>query len=198
MSWPGRLSLAAAPRIVLHDAHRGIHLIRAECVHPVKIRDLAAPRPVTYNQACVRNQPGTRATDRCEELKRPNHLACVGAKLRATGEHGPDKHGDRTELGPLATAECLARAYKPSCEIDAALAAGNLAEARRGARHRRAAARTRYRGWADRQQDMLTSTYGTARSRRCRALPRGRAFQSILTRAYHSPAQPGIRAGIST
>jgi hypothetical protein len=77
--------------------------------------------------------PGTiDARERYDELTMRDHLARAHAKLQASGEYDPEKYGTgNTEpltatehLELLATAEYLARAYKPHGEVDRALRAG--------------------------------------------------------------------------
>ncbi len=126
--------------------------------------------PVTYDQASQRYGPGTHAArDRHDELSMREHLSRAYATLKASGQYDPAKHGTRdTEpltaaehLELLATAEYLARAYKPYGEVDHALHAGatwrQVAEA---LGTDEAIARVQYRAWADGQHDMLRWTDG--------------------------------------
>jgi hypothetical protein len=126
--------------------------------------------PVTYDQASHRYGPRTHAArERHDELSMREHLSRAYATLKASGQYDPAKHGTRdTEpltaaehLELLATAEYLARAYKPHGEVDHALRAGatwpQVAEAL-GADE--AMARVEYRAWADGQHDMLRWTAG--------------------------------------
>jgi hypothetical protein len=127
-------------------------------------------RPLTYNQVVQRFGPGRHAArERYEELSARDHLARAYAKLRASGEYDPAKHGagdsepltadEHLEL--LATGEYLARSYKPVSEVDNALRAGaawdQIAEALDTGE---AMARVAYRAWADGQHDMLRWTEG--------------------------------------
>jgi hypothetical protein len=98
-----------------------------------------------------------------------DHLARAYARLRASGEYDAARHGTgHTEpltaaehLELLATAEYLARAYKPSFETDNALRAGaSWAQVADALGTGEAAARVAYRAWADGQHDMLTWTEG--------------------------------------
>lgn len=105
--------------------------------------------PVTYSQASVRYGPGTRDA------------------LKASGEYAPAKHGSgdtepltaAEHLELLATAEYLARAYKPHGEVDHALRAGATWEQVVDALGTdEATARAEYQSWADGQHDMWGST----------------------------------------
>ncbi len=96
-------------------------------------RDTAAQRPVTYDDAWRLYGPGRHAArERYDELSMRDTLARAYAKLRASGRYDPAKHGagDKEPLSRdehlelLATAEYLARAYKPASEVDHALRAG--------------------------------------------------------------------------
>jgi hypothetical protein len=98
-----------------------------------------------------------------------DHLARAHARLRASGEYDAARHGTRdTEpltaaehLELLATAEYLARAYKPSFETDNALRAGaSWAQVADALAADEAAARVAYRAWADAQHDILTQAEG--------------------------------------
>ncbi len=133
-------------------------------------RDMAAQRPVTYDDASRRYGPGRHAArERHDELSMRDTLARAYAKLRASGEYDPGKHGPggteplsaAEHLELLATAEYLARAYKPSFEVDRALRAGATWEQVADALGTdEAMARVEYRAWADGQHDMLTWTEG--------------------------------------
>jgi hypothetical protein len=128
------------------------------------------PGPVTYDDAARRYGPGTiAARERYDELSMRDHLARAYARLRASDEYDAAKHGagdtepltaaEHLEL--LATAEYLARAYKPSFETDNALRAGaSWAQVAEALGTGEAAARVTYRAWADGQHDMLTWTDG--------------------------------------
>jgi hypothetical protein len=127
-------------------------------------------RPVTYNAVSERYGPGTRdAQERYDELSIRDCLSCAYAKLRATGEYDPARHGAaETEpltaaehLELLATAEYLSRSYKPVPEVDYALRAGaSWAQVADALGTDEPAARADYRAWADGQHDMLTWTEG--------------------------------------
>ncbi|MGO9080207.1 MAG: hypothetical protein ACLQDY_14370 [Streptosporangiaceae bacterium] len=128
------------------------------------------PRPVTYDDASRLYGPGTiRARERYDELSMRDHLARAYASLRASGEYDAARHGagdtepvtaaEHLEL--LATAEYLARAYKPAFEVDNALRAGaSWAQVAEALGADEAMARVEYRAWADGQHDMLTWTEG--------------------------------------
>jgi len=133
-------------------------------------QDEASEPPVTYDQASHRYGPRTHAArERYDELSMREHLSRAYARLKASGQYDPAKHGTRgTEpltaaehLELLATAEYLARAYKPHGEVDHALRAGatwrQVAEA---LGTDEAMARVEYRAWADGQHDMLRWTDG--------------------------------------
>jgi hypothetical protein len=128
------------------------------------------PRPVTYNAVSQQYGPGTHhARERYDELSMREHLARAYAKLRATGEYDPARHGAKNaepltaaeHLELLATGEYLSRSYKPVPEVDHALRAGaswaQIADAL-GADD--ATARADYCAWADGQHDMLSWTEG--------------------------------------
>ena len=128
-------------------------------------QDEASEPPVTYDQASHRYGPRTHAArERYDELSMREHLSRAYARLKASGQYDPAKHGTRgTEpltaaehLELLATAEYLARAYKPHGEVDHALRVGatwrQVAEA---LGTDEAMARVEYRAWADGQHDML-------------------------------------------
>jgi hypothetical protein len=135
-----------------------------------EVRQLAAPRPITYSQAARRYGPGTiEAHERYDELSHRRVMADAYAKLRARGEYDPDKHGagdtepltaaEHLEL--LALGEYLARFYKPASEVDNALRAGATWEQVAEALDTdEAMARVAYRAWADGQHDMLSWTEG--------------------------------------
>jgi len=135
-------------------------------------RELGAhqPGPVTYDDAARRYGPGTiDARERYDELSMRDHLARAYARLRATGEYDAAQHGTgdtepltaAEHLELLATAEHLARAYKPSFETENALRAGaSWAQVADALGTDEAAARAAYRAWADGQHDMLTWTQG--------------------------------------
>jgi len=128
------------------------------------------PRPVTYDDASRLYGAGTiRARERYDELSMRDHLARAYARLRASGEYDAARHGTRdTEplaaaehLELLATAEYLARAYKPAFEVDNALRAdASWAQVADALGTDEAMARVEYRAWADGQHDMLTWTEG--------------------------------------
>ncbi len=130
--------------------------------------DQATATPVTYNEASRRY--GSRrhaASERYDELSMRDHLARAHAKLKASGEYDPARHGTRDikpltggeHLELLATAEYLARSYKPSFEVDLALRAGaSWQEVAEALGTDEAAARAAYRAWADGQHDMWAST----------------------------------------
>jgi hypothetical protein len=123
-------------------------------------------RPVTYNAASQRYGPGTRdARERYDELAMRDCLARAYARLRATGQYDPARHGaadtepltaaEHLEL--LATAEYLSRSYKPVPEVDHALRAGaSWAQVADALGTDEPAARAAYRAWADGQHNMLT------------------------------------------
>lgn len=129
-----------------------------------------ADQPATYEQAARRYGPGTHAArERHDELSMRDHLARADAKRRAAVDRDPEQReagdtepltaGEHLEL--LATAEYLARAYKPSCEVHNALRAGATWAQIAGALDTsEAAARAAYRAWADGQHDMLRWTGG--------------------------------------
>ena len=135
-------------------------------------RELGArqPGPVTHDDAARRYGPGTiGARERYDELSMRDHLARARARLRASGEYDAARHGSGdTEpltaaghLELLATAEYLARAYKPSFETDNALRAGaSWAQVADALGTSEEYARVAYRAWADGQHDMLTWTDG--------------------------------------
>jgi len=127
-------------------------------------------RPHTYDQVAQRFGPGRHAAqERYEELSARDHLARAYAKLRASGEYDPAKHGAgdiepltaEEHLELLAIGEYLAQSYKPVSEVDNALRAGatwdQIAEA---LDTHEAMARVAYRAWADGQHDMLRWTEG--------------------------------------
>jgi hypothetical protein len=128
------------------------------------------PGPVTYDDAARRYGPGTMgARERHDELSMRDHLARAYARLRASGEYDAARHGTgdtepltaAEHLELLATAEYLARAYKPSFETDNALRAGaSWAQVADALGTAETAARVAYRAWADGQHDMLTWTEG--------------------------------------
>jgi len=128
------------------------------------------PGPVTHDDAARRYGPGTiGARERYDELSMRDHLARAYARLRASGEYDAARHGTgdaepltaAEHLELLATAEHLARAYKPSFETDNALRAGaSWAQVADALGIDEAAARVAYRAWADGQHDMLTWTEG--------------------------------------
>jgi hypothetical protein len=128
------------------------------------------PRPVTYNAVSQRYGPGMHdARERYHELATRGCLYRAYAKLRATGQYDPARHGtEDTEpltaaehLELLATAEYLSRSYKPAPEVDHALRAGaswiQIADA---LSTDEPAARSAYRAWADGQHDLLAWTEG--------------------------------------
>jgi len=135
-------------------------------------RELEAgqPGPVSYDDAARRYGPGTiDARERYDELSMRDHLVRAYARLRASGEYDAARHGTgdtepltaAEHLELLATAEYLARAYKPSFETDNALRAGaSWAQVADALGTDEAAARVAYRAWADGQHDMLTWTDG--------------------------------------
>jgi hypothetical protein len=127
-------------------------------------------RPHTYHQVAQRFGPGRHAArERYEELSTRDHLARAYAKLRASGEYDPAKHGAGDSepltageyLELLAIGEYLVRSYKPVSEVDNALRAGatwdQIAEA---LDTDEAMARVAYRAWAAGQHDMLRWTEG--------------------------------------
>ncbi len=130
--------------------------------------DQVTATPVTYNEASRRY--GSRrhaASERYDELSMRDHLARAHAKLKASGEYDPARHGTRDikpldggeHLELLATAEYLARSYKPSFEVDLALRAGaSWQEVAEALGTDEAAARAAYRAWADGQHDMWAGT----------------------------------------
>jgi len=138
----------------------------------VEPREPASPAagPVTYDDAALRYGPGTvGARERHDELSMRDHLARAYTRLRASGEYDAARHGTgdtdpltaAEHLELLATAEYLARAYKPSFETDNALRAGaSWAQVADALGTGEAAARAAYRAWADGQHDMLTWTEG--------------------------------------
>jgi hypothetical protein len=128
------------------------------------------PGPVTYDDAVRRYGPGTTgARERYDELSMRDHLARAYARLRASGEYDAARNGTgdtepltaAEHLELLATAEYLARAYKPSFETDNALRAGACwAQAADALGAAEATARVAYRAWAEGQHDMLTQAEG--------------------------------------
>jgi hypothetical protein len=129
-----------------------------------------ASEPVTYNQASMRYGPGTLAArERYDELSMRDHLSRAYAMLKASGQYDPAKHG-RGDTEPLtaaehlellATAEYLARAYKPHGEVDDALRGGaTFRQVAEALGTDEAMARVEYRAWADGQHDMLRWTDG--------------------------------------
>jgi hypothetical protein len=133
-------------------------------------RDMAAQRPVTYSHAERCYGPGTHAArERHDELSMRDTLARAYATLRASGQYDPAKHGagDKEPLSRdehlelLATAEYLARAYKPASEVDHALRGGaTWGQVADALGTDEGMARVEYRAWADGQHDMLTWTDG--------------------------------------
>jgi hypothetical protein len=133
-------------------------------------QDETSDPPVTYNQASQRYGPGTHAArERYDELTMREHLSRAHAKLKASGQYDPAKHGTRDSepltvaehLELLATAEYLARAYKPHGEVDHALRAGaTWPQVAAALGTDEAMARVEYRAWADGQHDMLRWTDG--------------------------------------
>jgi hypothetical protein len=127
-------------------------------------------RPVTYNAVSGRYGPGTHdARERYDDLSTRECLSRSYAKLRATGQYDPARHGagdsqpltaaEHLEL--LATAEYLSRSYRPVPEVDHALRAGaSWAQVADALGTDEPAARTAYRAWADGQHDLLTWTDG--------------------------------------
>ena len=132
--------------------------------------DPASACPVTYYDASRTYGPGLiAARERYDDLSMRDHLSRAYAELRASGEYDPARHGaGNTEpltaaehLELLATAEYLARSYKPSCEVDQTLRAGaSWAQVAEALGADEAMARVEYRAWADGQHDMLTWTEG--------------------------------------
>jgi hypothetical protein len=130
----------------------------------------AEPPPVTYDGASSRYGPGTHAArERYDELRMRDVLARSYAKLRASGEYDPAKHGAgdteqltaAEDLELIATGEYLSRAYKPSSEIDHALRAGaTWAQVTDALDTSEAYARVAYRAWVDGQHDMFSWTEG--------------------------------------
>ncbi len=143
---------------------------RASSAHGDAIQDQAGPRPVTYDDAARQYSPGTRAASgRYDDLSMRDFLARAYAKLRASGEYDPGKHGTGStepltmaeHLELLATQEYLSRAYKPSFEVDEALRAGaTWAQVAEALGTDEALARGAYREWADGQHHLLTWTGG--------------------------------------
>jgi hypothetical protein len=87
----------------------------------------------------------------------------------ARGEYDPARHGTEDaqlltaaeHLELLATAQYLARSYKPSFEIDNALQAGTTwAQVAAALGTDAPSARAAYRQWADGQHDLLSRTQG--------------------------------------
>ena len=131
--------------------------------------EAAQPRPVTYDQAAQHYGPGTiEARERYEELSHRRTMADAYAKLRDAGTYDPAKHGagdtepltaaEHLEL--LAIGEYLARAYKPSFEVDHAQAGATWAQVAEALDTRESMVRVAYRVWADGQHDMLRWTEG--------------------------------------
>ena len=130
----------------------------------------ASTGPVTYYDASRTYDPDRiAARERYDDLSMPDHLSRAYAKLRASGECDPARHGaGNTEpltaaehLELLATAEYLARSYKPSCEVDQTLRAGaSWAQVAEALGTDEAMACVEYRAWADGQHHMLTWTEG--------------------------------------
>jgi hypothetical protein len=158
-------------------------------------RELEAsqPGPVTYDAAARRYGPGTiGARERYDELSMRDLLARSYAGLRASGEYDAARHGTgdmeplaaAEHLELLATAEHLARAYKPSFETDNALRAGaSWAQVADALGTDEVAARAAYRAWADGQHDMLTWTEGP--------LGMSRAEYADAMRRAGDDAEPG-------
>lgn len=121
-------------------------------------------RSLTYHQIAQRFGPGRRAArERYKELSSRKHLASAYAKLRASGEYDPARHGagdtepltadEHLEL--LAIGEYLTRSYEPLGEVDDALRAGvSWAQVAEALDTDEAMARVEYRAWADGQHDM--------------------------------------------
>ncbi len=132
--------------------------------------DPAGPRPVTYDDAARLYGPGTHAASRrYDDLGMRDCLAGAYAKLRASGEYEPDRHGTGStepltvaeHLELLATQEYLSRAFSPSFEVDEALRAGaTWAQVAKALGTDEASARVAYREWADGQHRLLTWTGG--------------------------------------
>ena len=130
--------------------------------------DPASAGPVTYYDASRTYGPDRiAARERYDDLSMRDHLSRAYAKLRASGEYDPARHGaGNTELLTaaehlelLATAEYLARSYKPSCEVDQTLRAGaSWAQVAEALGTDEAVARVEYRAWADGQHDMWAGT----------------------------------------
>jgi hypothetical protein len=127
-------------------------------------------QPVTYEQADRHYGPGTRAArERHDELSMRDFLARADAKRRAPGDWEHVKRGSQDaepltaseHLELLATAEYLARAYKPSSGVHHALRAGaTWPQIAAAAGTSEAAARAAYQAWAAGQHDMLRWTGG--------------------------------------
>jgi hypothetical protein len=109
------------------------------------------------------------ARERYDDLSMRDFLSRAYAKLVASCEYDPARHGaGNTEpltaaehLELLATAEYLARSHKPSCEVDQTLRAeANWAQVAEALGTDEAMARVEYPAWADGQHDMLTWTEG--------------------------------------
>jgi hypothetical protein len=157
--------------------------------------------PVTCNQASMRYGPGTHdARERYEELSMREHLSRAYAKLKASREYDPAKHGtgdtepltaaDHLEL--LATAEYLARAYKPHGEVDHVLRAGATWEQVADVLGTDdAAARAEYRSWAAGQHDMWASTGIWAGEPAHRFGMNDAEYAEVLARAAATEMYPG-------
>ena len=67
---------------------------RASKAHGDEVHDPAGPRPVTYDDASRLYGAGTHAAcGRNDDLSMRGFLARADAKLRASGDYNPDKHG---------------------------------------------------------------------------------------------------------
>jgi hypothetical protein len=171
--------LRISARSVLRHAQRSIaardrrwHSLEETVMdaEPVDGGEDAQPRPVTYDDVARVYGPGTIAVrERYDELFKRDCLYRAYARLRATGQYDPARHGtgdseplttvEHLEL--LATGEYLSRSYKPVSEVNHALRAGaSWAQIAGALGTDEPTARAAYRAWADGQHDMLTWTEG--------------------------------------
>jgi hypothetical protein len=128
------------------------------------------PRPATYNDVVRVYGPGTiAARERHDELFKRDCLYRAYARLQATGQYDPARHGTgdtepltaAEHLELLATGEYLSRSYKPIPEVNHALRAGaSWAQIAGALGTDEPAAQAAYRTWADGQHDLLAWTEG--------------------------------------
>lgn len=128
-----------------------------------EIQALAAPRPVTYQDAQSRYQGTTAARERFDALTMRDALARALENLKARGEYDPARHSAEQHepltasehLEVLAAGEVLARYYRHPCQIHTAVLAGatwTQIAAARGTDEARG--RQDYREWADGQHTL--------------------------------------------